>query len=115
MIKEYEKNKDGFNVVMKSPLWQMAIVTYENQYDDENKEKIARHMTTDEAFVLVDGTATLYTVDENDCLEGVPLEKNKIYVVEKGTWHSLVLSKDALAVAVENADVRVEDTERRHL
>ena len=43
------------------------------------------------------------------------LTKNKIYVVEKGTWHALVLSRDAVAVAVENADVRPEDTERKVL
>ena len=115
MIKEYERKKDGFDIVMKSDGWQMAIVTYEEQYDAKNRTKMARHLTTDEAFVLVEGDAVLYTADENEHLKEIKLEKNKIYVVEKGTWHALVLSRDAVAVATENADVKPQDTERKVL
>ncbi|MBE7040275.1 MAG: hypothetical protein E7398_06080 [Ruminococcaceae bacterium] len=115
MIKEYAKEKAGFNIVMKSEGWQMAIVTYDEQYDAKNQMKIARHMTTDEAFVLIEGKATLLAVDENDRREEISLMKNKIYVVEKATWHSLVLSRDAVLIAAENADVVCEDTERKVL
>ena len=115
MIKEYERKKDGFDIVMKSDSWQMAIVTYEEQYDAKNRTKMARHLTTDEAFVLVEGDAVLYTADENNLQREIKLVKNKIYVVEKGTWHALVLSRDAVAVATENADVKPQDTERKVL
>ena len=115
MIKEYERKKDGYDLVMKSRGWQMAIVTYEDQYDEKNKMKIARHMTTDEAFVLTEGEATLFTIDENDRREEISLMKNKIYVVEKATWHSLVLSRDAVLIAAENADISPEDSERKVL
>lgn len=115
MIREYERKKDGFDIVMKSDGWQMAVVTYEDQYDEKNSKKLARHLTTDEAFVLIDGKAHLCTTDENSQYKKTGLTKNKIYVVEKGTWHALVLSRDAVAVAVENADVRPEDTERKVL
>ncbi len=115
MIKEYERKKDGYDVVMKSEGWQIAIVTYDEQYDEKNRAKIARHMTTDEAFVLTEGEATLYMTDENDIQTEIKLMKNKIYVVEKATWHSLVLSRDAVLIAAENADISPEDSERKVL
>ena len=115
MIQEYARKKDGFDIVMKSDGWQMAVVTYEEQYDETNKKKVARHLSTDEAFVLIMGDAILFTTEENDQQKEIKLMKNKIYVVEKGTWHSLILSKDAIAVAVENANVKPETTERKVL
>lgn len=115
MIKSYEKQKDGFSVVLKSDGWQMAVVTYEEQYDIKNHTRMARHMTTDEVFTLIYGEAALYTADKDNKIEKINLEKGKIYCIEKGTWHSLILSKDALLIATENADIKPEDTERKAL
>lgn len=113
MIKEYSQNRSGFDVVFKSEGWQMAVVTYDEQYDEKKHTHMARHMTTDEVFVLTDGSATLCTIDKDNEIAKISLAKNKMYVVEKGTWHSLILSRDAVAVAVENIDVSAADTERK--
>ena len=115
MIKVFEKEKNGFSIVLKSDGWQMAIVTYAEQYDVKNHTKMARHMTTDEVFALIEGDATLCTINKNDGIEKIPLEKNKIYCIEKGTWHSLVLSEDAVLVATENENIKPEDTEKKVL
>ena len=115
MIRVLNKEKDGFSIVLKSEGWQMAIVTYAEQYDEKNYKNIARHMTTDEVFTLIEGDATLCTTDENDKIQKIKLEKKKIYCIEKGTWHSLILSEDAVLVATENADVKPEYTEKKVL
>ena len=115
MIRAFEKQKDGFSIVLKSEGWQMAIVTYAEQYDVKNHTKMARHMTTDEVFALIKGKATIYTINEKNVIEKITLEKGKIYCIEKGTWHSLVLSEDAVLVATENANVKPEDTEKKVL
>jgi len=115
MKKIFEKEKDGFSIVLKSEGWQMAIVTYAEQYDVKNYTKMARHMTTDEVFALIEGDATLCTINGNDNIEKIPLEKSKIYCIEKGTWHSLILSEDAVLVVTENKDVKSEDTEKKVL
>ncbi|MBQ8551471.1 MAG: hypothetical protein IJ428_01520 [Clostridia bacterium] len=112
MIEAYTPQKDGFDVLFGSEGWQIAAITYAEQYSAENHQKLSRHMTTDEVFVLVRGEACLYTTEDGKALEAIPMEHGKVYCVKKATWHSLAISRDAFLAVAENAALRPEDTER---
>ena len=111
LIKENPKNGNGFDTLHTFKNWKVAFITYGAQYGD--LEKVKRHTQTDEAFVLVKGEATLFTADGDEPLQTTVLEKEKLYVVGKNTWHHLKVSKDALLVVVENSDTSEKNTERK--
>ena len=104
MIQTFSSDKEGFNVVMESKGWQIAILhPGEKDYRGPLK-RLSKHMTSDEVFVLVSGSGTLFTVDDG-ALKVIPMEIGKVYNVPLGEWHGLVLSDDATAVVAENTNM----------
>ncbi len=113
MTEVIECGQKGFNSVFKSELWQIATITYDTQYSPEGFDHMKRHMTTDEVFILLNGSAVLHTVEDGK-LENINVEKDKIYCVRQGTWHYLEVSSDALLTVVEN-NILPGETERMEL
>ena len=114
MTETFELKKGGFNRIFKSDTWLIASIGHSEMYSEENFDHMKRHLTTDEVFVLIEGSATLYTFEDEKMVE-TPLEKGKMCVVGKGTWHYLCASEDALITVVENKDLLPQDTERIEL
>lgn len=110
-VKENPKNGSGFDTVHTFEGWKVAFITYAEQYGE--LKTVKRHTKTDEAFVLVKGEATLFTADGDEPLEKTALQKEKLYIVKKNTWHHLRVSEDALLIVVENSDTSKENTESR--
>ena len=70
-------------------------------------EWMERHTQTDEVFVLLEGWATLLIGGNQgkiDNIQAVGMASGKIYNVKQNTWHSALLSRDALILIVENRD-----------
>ena len=111
LIKENPKNGSGFDTLHTFEGWKVAFITYAEQYGE--LKVLKRHTQTDEVFVLMNGTATLYTADGDEPLQTTVLEKEKLYVVQKNTWHHLKVSQDALIIVVENSDTTKDNTESR--
>ena len=115
-IKDNPKNGSGFDSLHTFGSWKVAFITCGKQYGDLSELKIVkRHTQTDEVFVLVKGEATLFSADGNENLTATFLEKEKLYNVQKNTWHHLQVSEDALLVVVENDDTSKENTETKIL
>jgi len=112
-IKENLKNNTGFNIIHTFDSWKVAFITYSNQYDELNVVK--RHTQTDEAFMLIKGEAVLFTADGDDDLITTRLEKEKLYIIKKNTWHHLQVSEDALLVVMENSNTSKENTQSREI
>ena len=112
-VKENPKNGNGFDTLHAFEGWKVAFITHAEQYGE--LKLVKRHTKTDEAFVLVMGTATLYTADGDEPLVETKMEKEKLYVVQKNTWHHLQVSKDALLIVVENSDTTKENTQSREI
>lgn len=104
MIQTFESNKDGFNVVMESQGWQIAILHAGEDAYTGPLTGLSKHMTSDEVFVLVKGSGTLYTADDGK-LNVIPMEIGKVYNVPLGEWHGLRLSEDATAIVAENTNM----------
>ena len=112
-IIENPKKGSGFDAIHTFEGWKVAFITYAEQYGE--MKILKRHTQTDEAFVLVNGKATLFTADGDEPLVTTVLEKEKLYNVQKNTWHHLQVSKDALLVVIENANTAKENTESKEI
>ncbi len=109
MIESIGDYASGFYPAAKTDRWQVAYITYSDSYGEPKELK--RHMTTDEAIILVRGNATLYTY-ENGRFSHFELKNGVLYNIKKATWHHLRISRDALLIAVEDSDITKETTER---
>ena len=114
MIQQIDCNLKGFNSVFKSDSWQIATITYDKGYSKEGFNHMKRHLTTDEVFTLINGSAILHTVEDEKFVD-INVQKGKIYCVHKGTWHYLEISHDAVLMVVENKDLLPEQSERMEL
>lgn len=99
---------EDFKAVLQFEGWKIGILRYSDRFSDF--KVMERHLETDEAFVLLEGEATLFE-EENT----YKMEKCKVYNVKKGLWHHIVVSKDATVLVVENSNTTKENTERKYL
>ena len=112
-IKENPKKGSGFDTLHEFEEWKVAFITHAEQYGA--LKMLKRHTKTDEIFVLVKGRATLYTADGEEELSVTDLQKEKLYNVQKNTWHHLEVSEDALLIVVENRNTTKENTESKEI
>ena len=103
---------DGYKPMIFHEGWKVAYLKYADRFDPDKVAKMERHLLTDEVFVLLEGKSFLI-VGEDDRV--CPMEKNRIYNVKKGVWHTICVSKDALVLIVENAETGSSNTEYRCL
>ncbi len=99
---------EDFKAVLQFEGWKIGLLRYGERFSDF--KVMERHLETDEAFVLLEGDATLYE-EENT----YKMEKCKVYNVKKGLWHHIVVSKNATVLVVENSNTTKENTERKYL
>lgn len=89
--------------------WLVGLLTYGEKFS--KLSMLERHNLTDEAFLLVKGSATLYIADKDINISGYKMEQGALYTVSKGEWHHIVVSEDALVVVVENSDTTRENSD----
>ena len=98
---------EDFKVMVKSDGWKIGFLRYSERFSHFGV--LERHLQTEESFILLEGSATLY---ENH--EPVEMEKCKVYNVKRGLWHHIVVSRDATVLVIENSDTSKENTERKY-
>ena len=107
-IEIFEYSGNGYKGIVNFESWRIAIANYAERFDKKNIKSLSRHLLTDEAFILLNGSATLGIGEE--CAE-VPMEPYKIYNVKKGAWHAIWMSEDAKVLIVENDNTNETNTE----
>ena len=107
-MKIYDYCGNDFKAVMEFEGWKIGILRYSERFSCFNV--MERHLKTDEAFILLEGEAVLY---ENET--PYKMEKCKVYNIEKGVWHHIVVSEDATVLVVENSNTAKENSEIKHL
>lgn len=103
-----KKGGTGFDVLHTCGAWKLAFISHAEQYGDLKQLKC--HTETDEAFLLIKGDAVMFTSEDGKTIEKTDLEKEKLYVVKKNTWHHLRVSSDALLLVMENSNTSKENT-----
>lgn len=109
-VESYVWSEPGYQPLLFSDGWQVAILKWETSMEPQNVVEIERHMNTDEVFILGQGHAALYTKIEDE-IQIVNLEAGILYNVPKGRWHNLVASRGSFLWIVENSGTHLYDTE----
>jgi mannose-6-phosphate isomerase-like protein (cupin superfamily) len=107
MIEEYSFTKEGYRAVLERGEWKIGILRYSDRFSSLGE--LEKHVKTDEAFVLLCGSATLYT--DGECREMKPLT---VYNIPAGVWHHIVVSEDATVLIVEDRDTSKENTMKKY-
>lgn len=109
-MEKYTYNGEDFKAVISSNGWKIGLLKYSERFSSLCVWE--RHLKTDEVFVLLSGSATLYIKDENGNIEKTAMENGIIYNVPSNEWHHIVVSPDATVMVVENSDTSKENTEK---
>ena len=115
-VKSWEE--PGYQPLILSDGWQVAILNYVPLLSPEKLEMVERHCKTDELFLLLSGSAWLLVAPKGDEVAEVDvleMERHKLYNVLAGVWHGLVASEDARWLIVENKDTHLADVEYRKI
>lgn len=110
-----ECGEEGYHPLIYYESWRVAFLNDTPKFHKENIKEMQRHNQSDEVFILLEGSFTLYVSDGGDdgCgrITEVPLEKGKMYNVRKGVWHTHVTGPNAKVIIIENADVSSENSD----
>ncbi len=104
MIEKTTYNGQDFKSVLDFESWRIGILNYSQRFS--TFDRLERHMFTDEAFILLCGSATLYTDSEK-----TQMEAGVVYNIPKGEWHHIVVSEDAKVLIVENSNTCDDNTQ----
>lgn len=104
MIEKYTFNGNDFKSVLQFEGWKIGLLRYSERFS--SFKVLERHLLTDEAFILLLGSAVLYTETEQ-----IEMEKGVVYNVPKGEYHHIVVSEDATVMVVENSNTSKDNTE----
>lgn len=108
MIEIYDYNGEDFKAVMQFEGWKIGFLRYSERF--LKFACLERHLNTDEAFVLLNGDAVLYTETET-----LKMQKCKLYNIKKGEWHHITVSENATVLVIENSDTSKLNTQKRDI
>lgn len=116
MIKELEANASGFQPLFQNDHFMCAFITHSDKYSYGTVSVVKRHLGSQEVFLLLKGTASVFVADpEWKSSWVVSLHPGRAYCIEAGVWHYLAISDDALLFVTENNDVNAENTDTLYL
>lgn len=104
-IEELTYSGKDFAVLKQYAGWKLGFLRYSQRFSKFTE--LERHLQTDEVFVLLEGTATLYTKTEKRSMKA-----GILYNIPRGIWHHIVVSPDATVLVIENSNTTKENTER---
>jgi ureidoglycolate hydrolase len=111
-IRSYAGN--GYKPLVNFGEWRVAILRYLDDIQPDRIDSMERHTETDEVFVLLNGRAILIMGGNKKEVHKVQpqvLESEKLYNVKRYTWHTILLTRDASVLLVENRDTGRDNTE----
>ncbi|MCX6053424.1 MAG: hypothetical protein NTZ74_00630 [Chloroflexi bacterium] len=114
-VEVFTWDQQGYRPLVFFNNWQTAILNWEPIFDFQNLGEVEQHKMTDEVFVLVQGTALLFTITSQGEIDVKEMVPGVIYNVKQGIWHNLVSTKSAKWIIVENRDTHITDTIIRRL
>jgi ureidoglycolate hydrolase len=108
----------GYQPLVDYGDWRVAILRYLDELQPERIDSMERHTETDEVFVLLLGQGVLILGGCEAQVERIypqVMEAGKIYNVKRNAWHTILLSRDASVLLVENRDTGKHNSETTHL
>jgi len=97
----------GYQPLIDHESWRVAILRYLDELQPGCIATMERHTETDEVFVLLKGRGTLLFGGNGagaDSIHSQAMELGSLYNVKRHAWHSVLLSRDASVLIVENRE-----------
>ena len=107
-LKIYRPEAEGYVRLHEDDPWCIASVCDTERIRAAGLHRLERHLETDEAFVLLHGSATLYLGEE---LQPEPMVPELVYVVPKGMWHTITTEPDSRLLIMERSNTSPANTE----
>ncbi|CAA7603250.1 RmlC-like cupin domain protein [Acididesulfobacillus acetoxydans] len=109
----FEYQGTGVRRVVESGDWFVGIKNYKLANDLRTLETLERHLLSDEVFILLEGECVLVVADatENLTVQATKMERDKVYCVTKGVWHTTILNEQCKLILVENRNTAEENSE----
>lgn len=112
LIETYSHKGEGYNPFLIRKGWQVAQLNYIPEQGINSILKIDVHPNTDEAFILLAGTAVLIAAARlinNISYEMTNMEQGVVYNIPRGTWHNIAMKEDAQVIIIENDNTHQND------
>ncbi len=100
-----EFQPSGYKPLVDFETWRVAVLRFCPDLLIENVKTMQKHLYTDEVFVLLEGSCTLFLAGEEDApgqISAVRMEPGKIYNIKKGVWHNHIMDEAGCVLIVEN-------------
>ncbi len=109
-----EHNDEGCKPLIDHGQWRAAVLNCLGDLQPDRIKTMERHTGTDEVFVLLSGRGVLIlggNCPQVDAILPQVMAAGKIYNVKRNAWHTILLSRDASALLVENRDIGRHNSE----
>lgn len=110
-IRQYKE--PGYAPVVDFGSWRVAVQNDIDELELHNLKTMQKHLESDEVFVLLKGSCTLFTAGngaEIGSIQSTVLEPCKCYNVKAGVWHTHTLTENSSVLIVENRDTCDENS-----
>lgn len=97
----------GYLPLIDYETWRVAVLSYCLDVRLDQLVTMQRHLETDEVFVLLEGNCVLFSGGNGERpeeIQWVKMEKNQLYNVKKGVWHTHTLDEEGSVLIIENQD-----------
>ncbi len=98
---------EGYQPLVDYADWRVAILNYLDNVRPDLNNIMERHLETDEVFVLTHGKGVLLIGGNGaqpHMVQPEVMDIGKIYNVKRNGWHTILLTRDASVLLVENKD-----------
>lgn len=115
-VEVYGHDLIGYQTLFSFQSWRIAVLNYIDELEIKNIHFVEMHSKTDEAFVLLEGHATLIFAEVEEGrikhFDSMRLEKNKVYRIPQEIYHTHTLSKDCKLLIIEEDNTSMENSKR---
>lgn len=118
LLEIHEHRGDGYRPLVDHGEWRVAILCFMEDLLPNRIRAMERHTETDEVFVLLRGRGILLIGGNGGQVDRVRpevMQPAKIYNVKRNAWHTILMSRDASVLLVENSDIGEHNTEHLQL
>jgi ureidoglycolate hydrolase len=110
-IRDYDGS--GYQPLIDFGEWRVAMLRYLDEIHPDHIASMERHTQTDEVFVLLEGRGLLLLGGKCSQVDGLypqTIESGNVYNVKQNVWHTILLSRDAKILLVENRDTSTHNS-----
>jgi ureidoglycolate hydrolase len=118
MLEIHDFQGNGYKALIDYGEWRVAMLRYLEALQPDRIDSMERHSQTDEVFVLLKGQGVLVLGGNGKQVDSIypqVMEPGKLYNVKCNTWHTILLSREAKILIVENKDTGAYNSEYTYL